>query len=459
MTVVVMDAINTPYLYQAEGKRRLIAYLQKSLRRDEPTALFGLGRSGLKELHPFSTDTAVLIAALNKMKGEVGTAEMGEQSAAMVADAVNMAQSTDQTVQQITEFMNDQEAMINASEQQAATRTTLEAMSQLAHAYAAIPGRKTLIWASGGFPFMIDDPQAFGRMGTEMMGMYEKTWRELISAQVAIYTVDVTGLSGGTLTASGMADANRAVAGRKPGGSMGLNPALSIPYDKGMQRIASLRAAAESTGGLPCVNTNDLEKCFSRAVEDSRQYYVLGYYLPADDVKPGWRKLKVKVTAEGAHVRAREGFYVSGGADVSPEARQRQMIEALRSPVEFTGLRLNVREVPLSGDARPAAAGKQWHEFTVGVLGSRLTIDGQNGNGVDFHVISVAFDAKGNNVGHAEHRVSARLDEGRAFQVRHSAIGVRQALELAPGKYEVRFAVLDNLSGEIGTLKYPLEVK
>jgi hypothetical protein len=32
-------------------------------------------------------------------------------------------------------------------------------------------------------------------------------------------------------------------------------------------------------------------------------------------------------------------------------------------------------------------------------------------------------------------------------------------LELAPGKYDIRFAVRDNISGDVGSVNYPLEVK
>jgi hypothetical protein len=206
------------------------------------------------------------------------------------------------------------------------------------------------------------------------------------------------------------------------------------------------------------VNTNDIEKCFARAVDDSREYYLLGYYLPADDQKPGWRKLKVKVAAEGAHVRARQGFYVPGAVEDTPELRQRQIVEALRSPVEFTGVKINVREVAVSAGAMPAA-GKFAREFSVGVVGNSITVDTQNGNAVDLTVVSAAFSADGMNAAHAEHQVAAKLSPEMLAKIRRTGVGVKQSLELAAGKYELRFAVRDNLTGEVGSVEYPLEVK
>jgi VWFA-related protein len=436
------------------------------LRREEPTALFGLNQSGLKQLHPFTTDTGVLIAALKKVRGEVSSVEMSDESAQMTAEMTASldSNSVSQSADTIAQFMQDAEATLAAYQQRNSIRTTLTAMTQIAHAFEAVPGRKTMIWASGGFPFMIDDPQAFARMGTDMVNQYEETWRALLSAGIAVYTVDVTGLSGpSTLTtASGRTisfDASNRGAAMTPTNRTSASKPMTIPYNKDQQRQMTLRAFAEATGGLPCVNTNDIEKCFAKAVEDSRAYYLLGYYLPSDDQKPGWRKLKVKVNAEGAHARAREGFYVAAAVEDSPQLRQRQLVDALRSPVEFTGVRMNVHEVPVGSETKPAAPGKTRHEFTVRMPPKSVTVNEQNGNEVDLTVVAVAFGGNDKNAGQGENHVAGKLKAETVQKIRRSGMAVEVGMELAPGKYDLRFAVRDNLSGEIGTVECPLEVK
>lgn len=461
LTVVVMDMVNTPYLSQQEGKRKLIRYLEKNLQRDEPTALLGLGRSGLKQLHPFTTDTGVLVAALKKVMGEVGTVEMNDESAELTTDMTSSldANSVSQSADTISQFMQDMDATARAFQQRDAIRTTLEAMTQITHAYEAIPGRKTLIWASGGFPFMIDDPQAFARMGTDMQADYEETWRALSAAGIAVYTVDVTGLAGFS-GATAKFDASRNAGSITPrGGRTAASKPMTIAYDKDQQRQMTMRAFADATGGVPCVNTNDLEKCFARAVEDSRSYYMLGYYLPADDQQPGWRKLKVKVNAEGAHARAREGFYVGTAVEDTPQSRQRQLVEALRSPVEFTGIRMNVREVAPGAEKQATAAGKTRHQFSVGMPAKSVTLDTQNGNNVDVTIVGVAFDKKGNNAGQGENHVAGKLKAETAEKVKRGGMSLQMGIELPPGTYDVHIAARDNLNGEVGSVVFPLEVK
>ncbi len=217
MTLVVLDLLNTPFVSQSEAKRQLIQYLAKSLQRGEPTALFGLRLSGLKTLHPFTTDTAVLIPALKKVDGEASLDESNQATEDWSQDLTDtMAQdSVSPDAQRIFNFMADAEATANAFQQRESIRTTLLAMTQIAHAYQAVSGRKTMIWASGGFPFMIDDPQAFSRMGTDMVAQYEAVWRALVAADIAVYTVDVNGLSGiSQKTSNADINGERAIPGR-----------------------------------------------------------------------------------------------------------------------------------------------------------------------------------------------------------------------------------------------------
>ena len=457
LTVVVLDMVNTPFLNQHEGKLQLIRYLSKNLKREEPTALLGLNSSGLKQLYPFTTDTGVLIAALKKVRGQVGVDEMNDEASEMISDETDsLDNSASPYADEIAQFLQDANATAVAFQQRNSIRTTLEAMREIAHAYEAIPGRKTLIWASGGFPFMLDDPQAFARMGNDMHEEYEETWRAITSAGIAVYPIDFTGLKAPTATDT----SRRAASGRRAGTSwMGVPGQMTIPYDKDQQRQMTLRAFADATGGVPCVNTNDLEKCFARAVEDSRSYYLLGYYLPADDLQPGWRKLKVKVDVEGAHARAREGFYVGAAVEDTPKARQRQMVEALRSPVEFTGIRMNVREVAVETDRQAPPAGKTRQQFAVGMPARSVTVDTQNGNNVDLSIVAIAFDKKGNSAGQGENHVAGKLKAETAEKIKRSGLAAEVGVELPPGTYDMHFAVRDNLNGEVGSVVFPLEVK
>jgi len=438
LTILVLDLLNTPYLGQGDGMRRLVDYLAKTLPSNEGAAVFGLGTHGLKQLYAPTTDTAALLAALkgipvpaNRSAGTDASRSESKDGAPSGVSATQRQDITKRAAQDFSEFVSTQgtDRWTEFDYTQASWKT-LVAMTQIADAYGAVPGRKTLIWASAGFQNLLP---SVGLSRQTLTDKYESTWRALNAASVAVYPVDVSDLAGfkGTL----------------------------IGYRITGRKQQTLREFAASTGGIECVGIGiDFAKCLARDFDDAGSYYMLGYYLPSDDQKPGWRKLKVKVEANGAHVRAREGFYVTGAAEEKPEARKRQMVDAVLSPVELIGVRFNVREVAVSAETK-AAAGKTVHEFEVGVLGNSVTVDAKNGNAVDLSVVSVAFNAEEKNAGQTERQIAVKLQPELLEKFRKTGVSVQQQLELAAGKYEIKFAVRDNLNGEIGTVGYPLEVK
>jgi VWFA-related protein len=483
MTIIVLDMINTPYLKQSEAKKELIKYLSRHLTQDEPVTLLALRAKGLVQLHSFTTDTPVLIAALKKVQGQVSSSELNDRSAGTTRDTTedlvsasgdnslgaatsSMQNSMSAELQQFIDFMKDSEATMAAYQRRDAIRQTLAGMEQIAHAYAAIPGRKTLVWATGGFAFLIDDPAAFGRMGTDMVAQYERTWRALDSANVAVYPIDVNGLINPAMEAGGaLAASSRSPVGRMPGGVMGPNPTVGImnspmAYDKTQQQHTTLLAFAKATGGSACLDSNSLEKCYAKAVDDSSAYYLLGYYLSPDQLNPGWRKLRVKVANANVHVRSREGFYVGAAVPDTLENRKRQLLEALSSPLESTGMRINARQLSAIPENKPGEAARTKVEFMVAIRGKSMTIDRQNENAINVGVLSVALDKDGKIIATESRTVTEKLQpHEKLLLVLEGIFGIRQQLPLPAGTYTVRFAVLDNLSGQLGTVSVPVEVK
>ncbi|HUO61632.1 MAG TPA: VWA domain-containing protein [Candidatus Acidoferrales bacterium] len=463
-TIVLLDMLNTPFLRQGEAKRQLIDFLSEGLAPDRAVTLLGLDSKGLIQLHSFTTDTRALIAALQKVKGGVSTSEISESETATLTDMNgDLMDSSNEIAQTISQFLQDSIDSMQAMQQRDITRRTLAALNQIAAAYVGAHERKTLIWASGGFPFTINDPRAFANMGTDMVEEYEKTWRALTSSNIAVYTVDLVGLDSRIIDAS----RSRAVAPSRTRSSHGnpMGTSLRFPYDASLEKQTTLRAFSDSTGGRPCVNTNDFKKCFAEAVEDSASYYLLGYYLPQDDMKPGWRKLKVEVDADGAHVHARNGFYVSPLVDDNPASRKQALIDALSSPLEYTGVALSVRAGAQSKVSVPPQNGSGVgndstlsQEFMVHVPASSLLIDRQNKNLLDLEIAAVALQ-HGKSVAVYSQSVRNFFAPDVLARIEKAGVRLSEKLTLAPGKYECRFVVRDNQSGAIGTAILPFELK
>jgi VWFA-related protein len=459
ITIVVLDMINSPWMRQLEAKKRLTDYLLRSALRDEPLAIFGLTGNGLRELHPFTRDTKVLIAALQKLKLSLSSEESTTPLDDLTEDPSDQQLASDEE-QLFSDMLSDLDTTVTANYQRIATRETLGAMTQLAHAFQAVPGRKTFIWATAGFPFTIDDPQSFARLGDDLRHEYEDAWRGLISANIAVYPVDLGALD---YSPTALPSANTGMSQSKVSdirGSYTIRSPMRFPYDKTVEQRLTLHAFADATGGRACINVEELEKCFAEAVDDSRAYYLLGYYL-GGDTQPGWRKLKVKVTPSALRVRYREGFYVAPKILDTPELRRQQLVDALASPVEYTGLRLTARQLPPASDSTSGSPteGKKPTDFLLGVMGNSLTIDRENGNAINLQVTTLAFDSNRTSIASMSQAIATKLDADRVERILRTGLGIPEKIDLPPGKYEVKFAVRDNLSGLLGTISVPLELK
>ena len=466
ITMLVLDMLNTPWLRQTEAKKQLTDYLLRLTSRDEPMALFGLNGSGLRQLHPFTRDTQVLIVALQKLKLSLSSEESTQPPATLTDDPTIDQQATDEE-QLMSEMMQDLNDTISANYQRMATRQTLYALTQIARALQSVPGRKTLIWATAGFPFIIDDPNSFARQGDDLRPEYEDAWRALDSANIAVYPVDLGSVD---FAPKGLPSANATVSKSQINtirGTNGLRSPLNLPYDQGVQQRLTMHAFADATGGRACVTISELEKCFAQAVDDSRAYYLLGYYL-GNDTQPGWRKLKVKVAGEGLHVRYRGGFYVAGKLPDTAEQHRKEIVDALASPVQYTGLRLTARQLPTANDSATPPAGEQMTsagvqtrpaEFMLGLMGDSVTVDREKGNAIDIQITMLAFDSSHKSVATSSKALATTFTPEMLQKILQTGIGIPERVELAPGKYEIKFAVRDNLTGVIGTISLPLDLK
>src|SRR5205807_3677489 len=113
---------------------------------------------------------------------------------------------------------------------------------------------------------------------------------------------------------------------------------------------------AEETGGFSVRNTS-LDKGVLRVADESRIFYLLGFY-PSDGKKAEqWRKLRVEVKQKGLTVRARRGFTLRNAAvhpdteDVHAKKPSETVVRALDSPRDLVDI--PVRAMTYVQEPRP----------------------------------------------------------------------------------------------------------
>ena len=446
ITVIALDTINTPFLDQTFGRKQLIKYLADNLESGRVFGLVVIGSKGLQVISGLNSDPASIVAALKKASGEMSPMEsFGTDGKIAAASGDGASELTGGTpadpVARMQQFIQSADALQGSYQQSRAIEDTLKAFLAIAWSLSGVPGRKSLIWATGSFPFNLDSPSSLP--GGSLSILYERTMEALNQAQVSVYPVDVRGL----VSTSPAGDATYSGDLSGPG----FADAASSRSWLQTSSVQSLANFAEMTGGRAFFNNNDVSTGFKRAADDSSSYYLLGYYVDNLNTKPGWRKLQVQIARKDVEVHARTGFLVTN-ATIDPELTHKEDLAfALSSPFDSTGLEVTVRWQGISPDGDKKKIGFAVHLPASGV------IDERDKNRFDIDFIAQASKV-GAPVGNAGQTIKGTVPAASMDKIKADGILYQNALELPAGNYQVRFVVRDNLSGKIGSVSAPLTV-
>ncbi len=466
VTVFLFDELNTQLADQQLAKKDFLRYL-RGLPPDSRVAVFALGDS-LVMLHDFSQDTASLMAAIEKHTNRASS----EVDAATAAPASANSLTGDQkTSAQWDDFLQSSaQAYIDYAETVRATRTAA-ALETIAGHLQGIPGRKTLIWISGGFPIQLglhnsvdSIPQSssgnrssssaspHGRSGggrsgvsgssnsasrssgtglatTELPGTaqsyesdVERAMRALNEADVAVYPVDARGVM-----ASVGFQADRASMGRK-----GKPPRAVAPPDFDYETLDTL---AVETGGLSFHHINDLSAAIQQAAGDARVSYALAFSPPAGSLDGSYHKLEVAVNRPGVKVRYRPGYVAAPDAAVTPS-----LAEAIANPVALAGIGLKVHLEPVEGGYKAS--------ITIDAHNIALQPkDGKWTGSLQFLVV----------VGKVEQLTTIPLSFSEAMfrQIQEQGLVMGARVKTPPGTTGFSIGFRDMTSGVVGTLHVP----
>src|SRR5258708_37104025 len=81
--------------------------------------------------------------------------------------------------------------------------------------------------------------------------------------------------------------------------------------------LDAMEELADRTGGRAAYNTNDLTSAISRAMDDSRVTYTIGYYSTDQNQDGKFREIKVRVDRGGLGVPYRKGYFAFKPSDNS----------------------------------------------------------------------------------------------------------------------------------------------
>jgi len=475
VTVFLFDELNTKLTDHELAKKDFVRYLRE-LPADSRTAVFVLGDS-LSLLHDFSQDMASLLAAIEKHKNRANPEVDAATAPPASANSLTGDQKT--TAQWDTFMQSSSQPYVDYSETVRATRTAA-ALETIAGHLQGIPGRKTLIWISGGFPIQLglrnsvdgiaqsntNVRQAGGSGGgrgggggaggkggggrsgggnatnsasnsstaslatTELPGTglsfesdVARAIRALNEADVAVYPVDARGV---TVAAAFQADRN----------SMGKRSKPAKAFSGPDFNYETLETLAVETGGQAFHHINDLSAAIREAAGDARVSYSLAFSPPAGTLDDSYHRLEVSVKRPDVKLRYRPGYVAARGAAAAPS-----LAEAVANPVALAGIGFAVHLDAVEGG----------YKASVTIDARNITLEPKDGKwtgSLQFLVV----------VGKVEQLTTIPLNfsEGMFHQIQEKGLVLGARVKTPPGTTGFSMGFRDIPSGTVGTLHVPL---
>ena len=423
-TVLLIDQKNTPQATQAFAIQRIVKFVEARRNKSDRIGIYTFGKDGkLQVLQDLTDDGELLSRAANSLKAQ--------DPSYRSSDTTDM---TDRAATELIEFLIRERALD--------TKQVLEATTR--H-LATVPGRKSLIWLSTGFPLAWPPQPGPLPPDIDFNPDVEETARLLNDANVALYAVDARGLRVAPDGATGISDAEHA--GPRQPGLLRPTPRGGDGYPAGLDTMAKLSGL---TGGLLYTNDNGIEDLIRSAMDDGELTYTLGFY-PMQEAQDGtWHSLKVEVAKSGVNLRYRENYFASriAAAPVpAPAANDRPKVETLlKDPLDATQLRLTAEAMP-----DPAKPG--WWAVHVTVDLHDVHLEKQDdvwAGGVD---VSMSIDG---SRGYRTVSAKVKIPDAVLAASLEKGITVNDSIDGTGLTGRLRVVAQDRATGAVGSIRVPL---
>jgi VWFA-related protein len=436
VTIILLDTLNTKWADQVFAKAQVIRYL-RTLQPSDHIGLYTLGNA-LRVLHDYTADSAELLARLEALKGkELPDMSSKEPTDAMHGDAL------------LLDALQRGAGGASPAERSFYTAIrvvgTLKAIEFIANHLAKTPGRKNLIWVSGGFPLEIGfdsaaawrNPQIDQRTFTDEVS---ETVRAVNEANMAIYPVDARGLMVNPQYDAEKRGPTNIRAMSKPSGGM-----VGVKNQETMNELAS------RTGGHAYYNSNDLEKAIHSAVDDSRVTYMLGFYPVEESFDGKFHKIEVQmVERKGVHLRYRKGFFDLPELPQDEKARKTELADAAWSPLDASGIGIAAKIVP--SKTKPGSL-----EIVLAIDSTQVSLEQQAENWVGrLDVLFIQRDNAGNQYNGTDDTLTLKLNADSYAKFLKNGFVYNKVVDRADRAKTIRIVVRDSASGAIGSITVSL---
>ena len=323
----------------------------------------------------------------------------------------------------------------------------VDTLNQLAVYLNQFPGRKNILWFSGGSALYLREDATV----LEDYAAWRNLYDELEQERIAVYPIDARGLTMGS--------------GRRL-----------------WDQHALMNDVAQATGAAAFYNTNGLKEVATRIMDTDGSFYTLTYSPQNFRFDNKWHKVRIELQEGSCNLSYRRGYFADGsiGSAQKPQKSRTRLLaggEKMEEPIlgslpiifqasvlptsdpARTGLPSPTVVLPPRPPKRGTVSFSVRYSLPLDALTQVPVHDEQKGDGrkLAFGVAAFAFNSDGRTVERTADRIDVSL-KGEPPDPHAGRLLVDQQINLEKGDEYLYLAVWDMASGRLGTLQIPLDV-
>jgi VWFA-related protein len=312
-----------------------------------------------------------------------------------------------------------------------------QTLQQIEAYLGQIPGRKNVLWFSGGSTFYLQPDVSTLSMQSGWPVIYD----ELEAHRIAIYPIDARGL---TITGS----------------------------EAMLAQHATMSNVAEATGGRAVYDYNGLALAAEQIIQGDGEYYTLTYSPRNFRYDNKWHKVRVTLPGTYYTLSYRRGYFADGSNPTQqrpsrprtrllPTGETAKDLPATSMPIIFqASVHEGAAPLPVgsTGSSKRLARSKKTAPFTVqySLPLDAFALSSENGRWkVKCGAAVMAFNGNGSMIAHRVEEITFRLKDEAALHPAGKLLPVDLEIELSQGDAFLYVAAWDMTSKRLGTLEIP----
>lgn len=491
--VLLLDTINTSFSDQLYLRQQVQTFLA-ALSPGSNVAVFSMGTQ-LRMLQGFTTDVAMLQRALDVhsdatsplRQNALDSVDRISQSDVLIAKspAADPTQPAGTGSAQ-TPFIAGLDAVAREEsrfDMRVRGTSTINQLETLANYLSPLPGRKNLVWATGGFPLGVGPSAGGGYNSFRGMLDFETPFRDCIKllaqSQISVYAIEAGGLK-----APPSGDfRNEVLSNGREGVASDNNAFLSESRVHSMMNMIS-----DETGGRAIYRTNAVGEGVGSALTEGSNYYTIAFVPSRDKKEKDFHKLAVKLALGGYKLAYRRGYYPTAANNSTSEkgvpgsqfAGARQAEEAFHLATGHgvpAASRILYKVRVLPGDLPPEPRVAASNSVNVpGLLAVKppfkryvvdyaalpgdldFSLDPEGNYHAHLQFITIVYLPDGRAVNRVTNVIRTTLDSVAYGALNQTGFTFHQDVSVPDkGEYSLRTSVMDLTTGRIGSIEVPLQ--